>query len=349
MIEYLINSKTKINVALKRFDKLGGKSIYVINNKKKLVGSLTDGDWRRESLNGKTINNTVESICNKNPTIGNTLTPLADIKKLFVKHKQMTSIPIVNNKNQIIKIILRYEIQNKKLVLAKKSSTPVIIMAGGKGTRLSPFTEVLPKPLIPIKGKTIITRIIEKFKSVGFNNFYISINEKSKIIKSYFEEKNLKKKITFIEEKKALGTIGSLSKLSRINTKKFFVTSCDTLINYDFNKITKFHLQNKNSLTILVVKKKYTLPYGVCYKNNKNELINMDEKPEHEYLVNIGSYVIDKRIIKLLKVNQYCDFNNFVEILQKKNEKIGLYEISERKCQDTGTWKEYKRTVSLMS
>jgi dTDP-glucose pyrophosphorylase len=347
MIKFLISNKTKIGNALAKFDMLGGQCLYVVKKNRLLIGSLTDGDWRRASLKNENKNNTVENICNKNPVKINIHTPYSTIKKLFVLHS-LDSIPLVNEKNIILKIISKNQIFKRRKNIPKKSSIPIIIMAGGKGTRLSPFTEVLPKPLIPINGKTIISRIIEKFTSKGFTKFYISINEKSKIIKSYFVEKNLKKKISFIEEKKPLGTVGALTKLQKVNSKFFFVTNCDTFINYDFNKVSKFHIQNKNSLTMMVVKKKYSIPYGVCDKNNKNELLQITEKPELKYLINIGSYILNKDIIKLLKKNKHCDFNEFINILQKNNKKIGLYQISKKRWQDVGTWSEYKKAVSLM-
>tara|TARA_B110000003_G_C16630880_1_gene526595 strand:+ start:612 stop:1652 length:1041 start_codon:yes stop_codon:yes gene_type:complete len=345
MNKILINNQTKVNQALKIFDKLGGQCLYVIKKNKFLVGSLTDGDWRRASLKGKSKNVTVEEICNKSPFKINKKTSTNKIKKILSKN-ELDSIPLVNKKNLILKIIFKNQLLEKKII--KKLSTPIIIMAGGKGTRLSPFTEVLPKPLIPIKGKTVISRIIQNFIAKGFKKFFISINEKSKIIKSYFEEKNFRNEIRFIEEKKPLGTAGALSKLHKINSKNFFVTNCDTIIDYDISKIIKHHNNNKNSLTILVVKKNYSIPYGVCKKNTDDDLIEITEKPKLSYLINIGSYVLNKETIKLLKKNTRYDFNNFVKILKKNKKKVGVYKISEKRWRDVGTWEEYKKSVSLM-
>lgn len=348
MRKFLITNKTKIEVALKTFDKLGGKTLYVIRKNKFLIGSLTDGDWRRESLKGRNINNTVQKICNKNPIKIYNETANSQIKKLFLKHN-LHSIPVVNKKNILVKIILKKQFLKKRIRYSKKNSIPVIIMAGGKGSRLSPFTKVLPKPLIPIKGKTIISRIVENFILTGFSKFFISINEKSKIIKSYFEEKNFKRKISFLEEKKRLGTVGALSKLKNNKEKNFIVTNCDTIIKYDFIKIYKSHLKNRNSLTVVAVKKKYSIPFGVIEQNNKKNQFYLNEKPELKYLINSGCYIINKRAIKLIKKNKFCDFDTFVNILRKKDEKIGIYQISEKKWQDTGTWEEYRKTVALMS
>lgn len=347
MNKFLINNKTKIGEALKKFDKLGGKSIYVIKKNKFLLGSLTDGDWRRESLKGKNINNSVQSICNKNPIKISKNTSNLTIKKLFKKYK-LSSIPLVSEKNILIKIIFKKQLLIKSKKVIRKTSIPVVIMAGGKGSRLSPFTKVLPKPLIPIKGKTIISRIVENFILAGFSKFYVSINEKSKIIKSYFEEKNFKKKISFLEEKKRLGTVGALAKLRNSKEKDFVVTNCDTIIKYDFIKMCNSHLTNKNALTMIAVKKKHIIPYGIIEKNLQKNEFNLNEKPELKYLVNSGCYIINKRVLKLIKKNSFCDFDDFIKILKRERERIGIYQISEKKWQDTGTWDEYRKTVALM-
>ena len=347
MNEFLINGRTKIGVALKKFNKSGGKSLYVIKNNRYLIGSLTDGDWRRESLKGKNINNTTQSICNKKPYKIYKKTSTSEIKKLFLTYK-FNSVPLVNSKNILLKVILKNQFFKKKVGYLKKNSIPVVIMAGGKGSRLSPFTKVLPKPLIPIKGKTIISRIIENFILKGFTKFFISINEKSKIIKSYFEEKNFKRKISFIEEKKKLGTVGALSKLNITKEKNFVVTNCDTIIKYDFVKIYNFHVKNKNSLTMIAVKKKYFIPFGVIEQNNMKKEFHLNEKPAFKYLINSGCYIINKKAIKLIKKNKFCDFDTLLKILKKKGEKIGIYQISEKKWQDIGTWEEFRKTVSLM-
>ena len=216
-------------------------------------------------------------------------------------------------------------------------------MAGGKGTRLSPFTQVLPKPLIPIRGKTVISRIVESFMSSGFKNFYISINEKSKIIKSYFEEKKFKNEIRFLEENKPLGTVGALSKLKKIKSKNFFVTNCDTIINCDVSEILNYHNKSNNSLTILTVKKNYFIPYGTCNIDKKNQLISMSEKPKISYLINIGSYVINRSVLNKLKKDKRYDLNEFIKILEKNKMKIGVYRLSEKNWKDVGTWDEYKK------
>ena len=130
-------------------------------------------------------------------------------------------------------------------------------MAGGQGARLRPFTNILPKPLIPVGKKTVIENIIDKFKTFGQNNFFISLNFKSKIIKSYFEEIGFKHKISFIKEKNPMGTIGCLKLIKNKVKKNLIVTNCDTLMNFEYTNLVEFHRKNNFDITIVAAKKNY--------------------------------------------------------------------------------------------
>ena len=175
-------------------------------------------------------------------------------------------------------------------------------MAGGKGSRLKPLTNILPKPLIPIKDRPIIELIMEKFQSHGINNFNITTNYKAGIIKSYFS--NLKKKynINFHNENKPLGTAGSL-KLTKTKSKKpIFVTNCDIIINSDYNLIMNYHIENKNDFTIIAATKKYTIPYGTCEIGKDGIFKKILEKPSLDYLINTGFYITNPSNIELILV-----------------------------------------------
>ena len=143
--------------------------------------------------------------------------------------------------------------------------------------------------------------------------------------------------------------MGALSKLLNTKEKNFVVTNCDTIIKYDFTKICKLHLKNRNCLTMIVVKKKYVIPFGVIDQKTKEKEFFLNEKPELKYLINSGCYIINKCAIKYIKKNKFCDFDTLIKILKKNQQKIGIYQIPEKKWQDTGTWEEYKKTVALMS
>ena len=160
----------------------------------------------------------------------------------------------------------------------KKVTIPVFIMAGGLGSRLKPFTDVLPKPLIPIGNKTVIERIIDQFLAFEVNNFYISINHKSKILKAFFDELNPDYKVNFIYESKPLGTGGSLSLIEDSITNDFILANCDVIFDIDLHDLTKFHEKNSNIITIVASTKELTLPYGNLILSEDGNLKATEEK-----------------------------------------------------------------------
>ena len=259
-------------------------------------------------------------------------------------------IPVVDGNKKIIGITKIDDVFEKKVKKkSKKKSIPVIIMAGGKGTRLEPFTSILPKPLIPIHGKPIIDHVMEKFKEFGVSNYYLSINYKSKILKAFFEENEKKNMINFIEEKKPLGTIGCLSKISRKIKSNFFVTNCDIIIDCDYSDLIKYHSENNNSITVVASFRNYTIPYGDC-KIGKNGLLNkIDEKPRINLLANTGMYVMNKEVIKHIPKNTKFDLPELVTKIISLNKKVGIFPVSEEAWIDIGQWNEYKNALKNLN
>lgn len=221
-------------------------------------------------------------------------------------------------------------------------------MAGGKGTRLDPFTKVLPKPLIPIKGKPIIEIIIEKFLVSNLKDIYISLNYKSSVIKSYLNTNKHLNKIKYINENKPLGTAGCLKFFKNFNKKNLIITNCDILLNVNIKNIYKSHLTNKNDLTIVISPHKIKSPYGSVIVDGKNKKVkNMLEKPEFEMLTNIGFYIMSSKILKNLKIKSKIDMSELIQELLKKNKNVGFYKINQKYWTDIGQWEEYKKTFPI--
>jgi NDP-sugar pyrophosphorylase family protein len=198
-------------------------------------------------------------------------------------------------------------------------------MAGGLGSRLYPLTSILPKPLMPYNDKTLIENVIDSFSIYGLKKIIITINFKSKIIKAYFKEIYKKQKNIFlIKENKKLGTCGPLKNL-KTKSKQIFITNCDTLLKIDYNDLLTFHIKNKNSLTIVSANIKNQIPYGICNLSNLGTLKSFDEKPIFHYLANVGFYILNTRVIKLIPKNKYYDMNEFIQLLIKKNLKWPLF------------------------
>ena len=219
-------------------------------------------------------------------------------------------------------------------------------MAGGKGTRLKPFTQILPKPLIPLRDRPVIEHIIESFTKYGVSNFLITINYKSRIIKSFFEEAKMKYSIKFLEETKPLGTVGGLRKHADRFNEPFFVTNCDTILNVDYEDLYKFHKKNNNDITLVASTKDFEIPYGVCELNKKGTLLKIKEKPKFNFLSNTGLYVLNPKTLNSVPKNKLYQMTQLIEVLRKNKKKIGVYPIEDKLWFDIGQWSEYSDTIN---
>lgn len=351
-INYKIFEKISISKSIEKMEKNDLKILFVIDKKNKLLGSVTDGDIRRALIKKKSLNSTVYSICNKKPFyFTKNKIKMEKIYKIFGNRlNHIEAIPIVQKKGKkIIKIITRNDLTNKvKKRDDKLKNIPILIIAGGKGTRLNPFSKVLPKPLIPLDEKPIIDHIIETFTKHGAKMFYVSVNYKSAILKAYLNN-NIKRKIDFVEEKKPLGTIGSLKLIEGKINKPIIISNCDILTKFDIPKFYTQHLRKKNHLSLVLSKVKHQVPYGVCNLDNKGEFNNFEEKPNYKFLINIGMYIVNPEIIKFLPINKKVDMNDFINLMKKKNKRIGVHFIEDKNWTDIGEWAKYETSQSFLS
>ena len=218
-------------------------------------------------------------------------------------------------------------------------------MAGGKGKRMQPFTSILPKPLIPVKGKPVIIHIMNLFKSDGFSKFFISINNKNNVLSSYLSELRKMYNLDLIKETKPLGSAGALKKIGKLKLP-FFIVNCDSLLKIKPMQLLNFHNENKNDLTIVAALKEFNIPYGVCEINKKNgRLININEKPKKFVIANSGMYVIEPRVLEYLPKKNSFGMDEFIQILIKKKKKIGVFPIKDSDWKDTGNWFDYMKAI----
>lgn len=346
MEEYKILSNKKIKDALIALGKFGQNCLVVVDKNNNLQGTLSDGDLRGALLNKKKLNDSIKNIYHKNPffLIKNNFEK-KEAEKILIK-KNIDLIPVITKNKKVIDVIYWSKIfgKNKNINI----DIPTLIMAGGKGTRLKPFTNILPKPLIPLNNKPVIDHIIDYFVTSGIKNFYISINKNShQIMKSYFHQKKNKYKIKFIEEKMPLGTAGSIKYLKK-NKKDFFVTNCDVIFDINFYNLYKFHKKNKYDFTVVCSYEENLLSYGVCKLKKNGLLRNIEEKPTFSYLANCGLYLLSPRIFKVMprKINHPIDMNELISLALKKKFRIGTYIVSSNSWHDVGQWKEYKSTLN---
>lgn len=348
---FFSNENITIKTAINLINKNGKKCLIICDSKKKLKGILSDGDIRKSILKGAQITDKIKKIYNKNPiTISEENISYKKLLNLF-KVNFIDAIPVIDD-NKIIKKIFAWDdiLKNNFTNQIRPKRIPgieIVILSGGIGERLRPFTNILPKALIPIDGISIIEQIILNFNKYGIKKFNIIINYKSQIIKSFLKESvNFKKnKITFFQEKKPLGTAGGLSILKKSIKSDFILTNCDILIKYDISKIYEYHRLNKNDLTLITFKKTNILPYGNCLIDEFNNLKKIEEKPYSNFLINTGMYIINPSILNFLKNNQKININILIEKLIKSKKRVKTYQIDEEDWFDVGEWPQYYKTV----
>ena len=343
--ELIISHSASVKNAMAKLDITAKKIVFVIDKYGCLVGSLSDGDIRRWILKGGQIKDSVEEACYKDTFFVKVGYDVEAVKRTMMI-KSLSYVPIIDNENKIIDFVSHDRQAN--MTVPKNLNSTVVIMAGGKGTRLDPFTKILPKPLIPIHGKTMLEHIIDKFLEYNVGNFYLSINHKAAIIKSYFEEVSPDYTISYITEDKPLGTIGAIKKIESESLEHIFVTNCDILVKADYCDVLKQHIESCSDITMVVSMKHFKIPYGVCIieKDCLGEII---EKPEYDFMINTGMYVISKRVLKMIPDDEYFDATQLIDAVKKTGGKVGVYPISENSWVDVGEWAEYKKALESIN
>jgi dTDP-glucose pyrophosphorylase/predicted transcriptional regulator len=338
--KHLINNLSPLSKALLRMDKYGFKTLIVTDKFKNYLGTLTDGDVRRAIISKKNLSDRIDKIYKKKTIFFFKKDfSIKKAKTLLAKHK-IEIIPVINKSKKISKIISYRNLINKTKSRKKKGKKifglSVIIMAGGKGTRLLPYTKVLPKPLIPIGNKTLIEHVISQFTYHRINNFIFTINYKALIFKAFFKELNPNFNYTFLEEKRPLGTAGSLSQIKANTTKNFIISTCDTVIRVDYYKVFKFHLENNNDITIIAANISKKVPYGVLKYGKMNQLVEFKEKPVLKHTINTGIYVVNHKIFSLIPRNKIFNMNDLIFKASKLGKNIALFKIPEKDWTDYG-------------
>ena len=342
-----IQSTTTILQALKKMDEVKVKMLFVFEDER-FLSILTIGDIQRAIIKGININNDVTSILQTDKKI---VTPNETIEQI---RKRMLALraecmPVVDEYGNLVDVYLWSEMFSySETEHREKIDLPVVIMAGGKGTRLKPITNVIPKPLVPIGDKTILEVIMDQFESIGCKKFYMSINYKAELMEYYFSHLEHKYDIEFFMEDKPLGTIGSVSLLrGKINTP-FFVSNCDSITEQDYRDVYDYHMQNKNDLTIVTMVKSFCIPYGVIETGEDGLMQSMKEKPELNYQVNTGVYILNPELIDEIPSGEFFHVTHLMEKVKARGGRVGCFPVSENAWHDMGEWPEYLKMINVL-
>jgi dTDP-glucose pyrophosphorylase len=348
MKDITVKPEMTIRQAMITLDSTAEKCLLVVNEQQNLIGTLTDGDIRRGILNGQKFSDSILGCFHKNPrTLTSGHFTNEDATQLL-RNEKLNLIPVIDDQHKVVNYITWSNSNSDEKPKTEISTVPVVIMAGGRGTRLEPFTKILPKPLVPVHEKPIIEHIIEHFTVYGCNNFHITVNYKAKILKAYFEELQPEYKIKFVEEEEPLGTAGSLKSLQGSFDQPFFLTNCDIIVKADYASIYEFHQKGDFDVTLVASAKEYIIPYGTCELNNEGHLSHINEKPKYDFLVNTGLYILNPKVLKLIPENTFFHITHLIEEVKNKGLKVGVFPINDDVWIDVGQWAEYKKTVDLL-
>ena len=343
---FFVFKNESIKNAIIKIKKNGTRTVIVIDEYMHLLGTLTEGDIQKGLLKKKTINSSISLLYKKNPKKINFSNINEDkIKKLFLLG-QYGVLPVVDSKNIVKKVLTWdniFKTEKKDFNLKK---IDVVIVAGGEGKRLKPFTEILPKPLIPVNSKPMLEHIIENFNNFKFSKFHLVLNHQAELIKSYFKSLNKNYKINFFKETRALGTVGGVALIKKIQSEDFIIANCDTLFKIDYSKLYDLHKKNDNLITLVASKTPFIFPYGVC-ETKDDRLVSMLEKPKYNFMANTGLYLVKKKIIKLLPKNKKMDMTDLIQKVMKLGNKVGVYQISSESWTDLGQLSDLKKAQKL--
>ena len=250
------------------------------------------------------------------------------------------ALPILNKRGVITDIVFARgeDVDNRK-----RADIPVVMMAGGLGTRLYPYTKILPKPLIPVGEQPIAELIMDRFRDFGCHDFTMIVNYKRGMIKSYFGELEKDYTVNFADEDVFMGTGGGLCLLKGKMKSPFFFTNCDTLLDVDFGDIYEYHKAHGNLVTMVCAFKHYTVPYGVVELGEDGGIAAMREKPELDFLTNTGVYVVEPRVVEEMRDGEKIGFPDVIERYRAAGEKVGVYPISESSWMDMGQLEELEK------
>ncbi len=327
---------TTIREAMKLMDSSSLETILVIDEGKKLLGLVTDGDIRRSILNSMESSDKIGKIMNRNFTALHYSKPFEDIVNTMKKYC-FKQIPLVDDNKRVIDIVLLRDI-----ITDDYRDNYVVLMAGGTGSRLKPLTNAMPKPMLKVGDKPILEIIINQFKSQGFKNFIISISYLADIVEGYFGDgSNYGVNIKYIRETKRLGTAGCIRHAEPYLDKPFYVMNGDLLTRINFEDMLNYHAENEFDITMGLRKYEYQIPYGVM-ETQGDCITGLVEKPVVSCTINAGVYCLDPKIIGLIPEDEHFDITTLVEKCIQKGAMVGGYDINDYWI-DIGQIEEYNK------
>lgn len=345
----IVDSQKTLIQTMRLMDERCTKSLLVFNNHK-FVGIITNGDLQRAIISKVPFETTIINILDNKTKRYAKSTDHREYIKTWMLEKRAEFMPVLDNDGNLVNVVFWDDLffDDNIVDSRKKIDLPVVIMAGGKGTRLSPLTKVIPKPLVPVGDKTILEVIMDQFECIGCHKFYMSVNYKADMMKYYLSLLDHKYDVEFFQEEKPLGTIGSVSLLKGKITTPFFVSNCDSINEQDYRDVYDYHMNNNNDLTIVTMVKSLKIPYGVIETGEDGILTSISEKPELTYQVNTGVYILNPNCIDEIPEGEFFHITHLMEKIKSRGGRVGCFPVSEHAWKDMGEWPEYLKMIKVL-
>jgi len=345
----IISADKTIIQTMKMMDDACSKLLLVFDCDS-FLGIITNGDLQRAIIMHIPFDTPIGQIVTRK---GKLFAHEGDDKeriKEWMMNKRAELMPVLDENEQLVDVIFWDDVlsDTKAEDNRPKIDLPVVIMAGGKGTRLQPITNVIPKPLVPVGDKTILEVILDQFEGIGCHKFYMSVNYKADMMKYYLSQLPHQYNIEFFQEEKPLGTIGSVSLLKDKITTPFFVSNCDSINEQDYRDVWDYHMNNHNDMTIVTMVKSFKIPYGVIETGEDGLMTALKEKPEQTYQVNTGVYILNPDLIDEIPEGEFFHITHLMEKVQKRGGRVGCFPVSESSWKDMGEWPEYLKMIRVL-
>lgn len=343
----IISPKANVHEALRQMDATGRKLLLVLEDGR-FRSLLSIGDIQRAIIANIPLEVSIEQILRPEVKVATTKESREDIIN-HIREFRNDFIPIIDDDNMVREVIFWEDLFTQRAISKREQlNLPVVIMAGGQGTRLRPLTNVLPKPLIPIGEQTMMEDIMDRFVECGCKNFYVSVNYMADFIRHYFD--NFSRHdyhIEYFQEDKPLGTAGSLHLLKGKINDTFFVSNCDSVLDEDYGEILRYHRENKNEITVVSAMKSVYIPYGTLETGENGLLESLREKPELTFKVNTGMYLLEPHLLKEIPSDRIYHITYLIDKLIGEGRRVGVYPVSEGSWIDIGNWEEYMKFIRV--
>ena len=319
----LLPADATVHQAVRNLDEVSLQIAIVVSPDGTLIGTITDGDIRRGLLRGLDLSSPIAAIIHRNPMV---VPPTMgrDMVLQLMQANTIHQLPVVDEDQRVVGLHLWDE-----LAVPRQRPNTMVIMAGGQGTRLRPYTENCPKPLLPVGGKPMLEHIIERAKADGFHRFVLAVHYLGHMIEDYFGDgSRWQVQIDYLREKSPLGTAGAMSLMSPRPEAPLLISNGDVLTDIRYGELLDFHCHHKAMATMAVRLHEWQHPFGVV-RTKGVDIIGFEEKPVTRSHINAGIYVLAPEALDALRIGERCDMPTLFDRLQERAARTIVYPMHE--------------------